>query len=83
MVRQEIEITEEQDRVLDQLARIRRVPKEDLVRLAITLLLAADDAQQDIEQARARALSAIGRFRGDCADVSERHDAYLADAYAE
>lgn len=83
MIRNEIDIAEEQDRLLDQLARIRQVPKEDLIRLAITQMLADDDAQQDFAEARARALSVIGQFRSDCTDVSERHDAYLADAYAE
>jgi post-segregation antitoxin (ccd killing protein) len=80
MVRMQIQFTDEQQAELRYQARKRGVSISAVVREAVDRELMqhprADDAWE-------RMLAAVGSFRGDGANVSEYHDDYLADAYAE
>ena len=80
MIQIEVQISEEQAQLLEQLAAALRVPKEELSRQVIARWLEAEAPAPVSDEVRARA--AIGRFHTGGADVSERHDEYLADAYA-
>jgi Arc/MetJ-type ribon-helix-helix transcriptional regulator len=82
MVRTQIQLTEKQARALKELASRRDVSVAELVRQAVNLLLESAP-YTDMDERRQRALAAAGRFRSERADVSERHDDYLAGAYAE
>ncbi len=82
MIRTQVQLTEEQDLKLENLAASLRVSKAELVRQAVDLLLEQRAKGQTMEERWARALGAVGAFRGDGANVSEEHDRYLAEAYA-
>jgi hypothetical protein len=83
MLRTQVQLTEEQDRLLGELGRERRVSKAELVRRAVDLLLASEAPGRGTEEQRRRALAVAGRFRSGGRDGSRRHDAALAEAFAE
>lgn len=71
----------------DQAAELRdRAQKEgeslaSLVRRAVDRLLRGTGEHGGREQAKQRALAAVGRFRSGVTDLSTRHDHYLDDGY--
>lgn len=75
----QIQLTDEQAAALRRRANARRVSVAAVVRDAVDRELAADGSTQ---ASWARALAAVGRYRGDTANVSVEHDAYLDEAYA-
>jgi Arc/MetJ-type ribon-helix-helix transcriptional regulator len=80
MERTQISLTEEQADRLRRLARRRRSSMAALIREAVDRVYPGSrqrDADWD------RALAAVGGFRSDRSEVSERHDDYLADAFGE
>jgi len=79
MIRTQIQLTEEQAEGLKQLAARRGVSMAALVRESVDRLLDADD----YEARWRRAMSAVGKFRGDGANVGEEHDKYLEEAYLD
>lgn len=83
MLRAQIQLTEEQDRLLGDLGRERRVSKAELVRRAVDLLLAEEASGRGSEEQRRRALALAGRFRSDKDDTARRHDEALGDAFSE
>ncbi len=82
MIRTQIQLTEEQDRRLEQLAAARRVSKAELVRQAVDLLLERNALERSPEELRRRALALAGRFRSGYHDTARRHDEVLAEIYA-
>jgi Arc/MetJ-type ribon-helix-helix transcriptional regulator len=78
MMRTQIQLTEEQDRRLEALAATNDVSKAELVREAVDLLLRERANAATRQQRRERALTVIGAFAGDGANVSTEHDAHLA-----
>lgn len=83
MLRTQILLTEQQDRALARLAAERRASKAALVRQAVDLLIAQAGPGDERNRRWERALAFTGTFRSDRDDVAERHDDYLADAFAE
>lgn len=79
MVRMQVQVTEAQAEALRALAVERRVSISEVVRGGVELALASHLEPSD-EERRARALAAIGRFRGGGGAVSEEHDRYLAES---
>jgi len=78
--RTQIQLTRAQIAALKAVAARRRVSMAAVVRDAV------DDAvgrQPDTgqERRRQRALEVVGRFRSGRRDVSQRHDAHLAEAF--
>lgn len=78
MHRIQIQLTERQERMLREMARLRGVSISALIREGVDHLTAPEHDRR--EKARARALALIGAFAADAPDVSRRHDDYLADA---
>ncbi len=83
MLRTQVQFTEEQDRLLEDLSRARRVSKAELVRRAVDLLLSYEAPGRSPEEQRERALAVAGRFRSGRNDAARQHDAALAEAYRD
>lgn len=77
MVRTQIQLTEEQARVLHQRAAQRGTSMALLIREAIDAAIAQDEERER----RRRALEVIGRFPSGLHDVSVNHDRYLAEDF--
>jgi hypothetical protein len=78
MIRLQIQLREEQVSALKRIARQEDASISELVRRGVDGLIRGDDTiLWD------RAMSVVGRFSGDAADVSERHDDYLDRALSE
>lgn len=74
--RTQISLTSAQARELRRLSRQRGTSMAALIREAVDRTYGGGD-----EEARwRRALDAVGGYRSDRSDVSERHDDFLADA---
>jgi post-segregation antitoxin (ccd killing protein) len=80
MVRMQIQFTEEQQKELRYQARKRGISISALVREAVDHELSRRGTKNEAWE---RMLGAIGCGHGDGSNVSEYHDDYLADAYAE
>lgn len=83
MLRTQVQLTEEQDRLLENLSRERRVSKAELVRRAVDLLLSREAPGRSPEARRERALAVVGSFRSGGRDTARGHDEALAEAYEE
>jgi hypothetical protein len=81
MIRTQIQLTEEQARLLRQAARERGVSMAEVVRRCIDRGLAAE--VPDRATRYARALEVVGSFedRTGARRVAEAHDEYLGGAY--
>jgi hypothetical protein len=79
MIRTQIQLTER------QADRLRKAAAERGESIASIIRDAIDQALDQDERAdrRRRALEAIGGYRSGQTDISERHDEYLAGAFAE
>ena len=82
MIRMQIQVTQDQARALKRLAAERGTSQAALAREGIeqVLRLNAPSSEAALRE-RARAVAGIGASGLD--DISERHDDYLAEAYAE
>jgi hypothetical protein len=78
--RTQISLTEEQARRLRRLARRRRTSMAALIRDAVERAYPERDSA---DAAWDRALASLGGFHSGRTDISENHDAYLAEAYGE
>ena len=79
MVRMQIQFTEEQQAELRHQARKRGISISAFVREAVDRELGREEI---LDEAWARALSVVGSGRGDGTNVAERHDEFLAEAFA-
>ncbi len=77
MIRTQVQLTEKQARALKRAAAARGVSMSALIRDAVDQVV----GDQSRDRVWERALDAVGRLRGNAADVSEEHDRHLADAY--
>lgn len=81
MIRTQAQLTEEQDRQLEQIAGAARASKAELIRQAVDMLLRQRAVGRSTDEQWHRALAVIGAFRSGERDVAREHDAYLAEAY--
>ena len=77
MERTQISLTETQARELRRLAKRRGTSMAALIREAVDRTYGAPDDEKRWK----RALDSVGGFSSDRADVSERHDDALAEAF--
>jgi hypothetical protein len=82
MVRTQIQLTEEQAKVLKRIAQSRHLSVAELIRSAVDSMIKSSSAI-DIEERRKRAIDSVGRFRSGKRDISMSHDAYLEEAYGK
>lgn len=81
MLRTQVQLTEEQNRMLGDLVREQRVSKAELVRRAVDLFLAEEMLGRDLKAQRRSALDVAGSFRSGGGDTARRHDEALAEAF--
>ena len=81
MLRTQVQLTEEQDRRLEEIGRERSLSKAELIRRAINRFLAQEAGGPTPEERRQRALAVVGKYRSGYTDTAEHHDAVLAEAY--
>lgn len=79
MIRTQISFDEEQYEELQRRARENGVSMAAFVRQAVDAAMEEGDRTTRTR----RALSAIGRLHGGGANLSEEHDRYLAETFAE
>jgi len=79
MVRTQIQLTEEQSENVRRFAAEDGISKSDLIRKAVDELT----TKRQQRELRARAMEAAGCFRSELGDLSEKHNEYAAEAYAE
>ena len=80
MVRTQIQLTEEQSETLKKIAAQKNLSMAEIIRQGIDLYLRIYGTVS-LEERRERAIKAAGRFHSGQKDLSERHDAYLAEVY--
>lgn len=88
MAQIQVTLPDDQRAALDELARIRNIPVDELVRKGIEDMLRSarplgDGRAHRSPEVKRRALEAIGKFSSGLGDLSERHDDYLAEDYDE
>lgn len=82
MVRTQIQLSEEQARILKELAGKYDTSMAELIRQAVDDWLRSTNVV-DREERKRRALAAVGRFNSGVSDLSENHDRYLAEAFGK
>jgi hypothetical protein len=82
MIRSQMQLTNDQMRALKELARRENTSVAELVRRAVDYWLRAASPISPDER-RSRAIAAARGFPSGIADMSERHDEYLSQIYAE
>lgn len=82
MHRIQVQLTDDQERALKEMARLRDTSISALIREGIDGLLAPETRRGDRRHKRALALIGMFDSKGP-GDVSERHDRYIADAIHE
>lgn len=80
MVTRNIELTDEQNRRLEELAAALQRSVSELIRERIEEVLKAD-ARPSEQDLRRRAAALSGRFRSGLTDLSTEHDRYLEDSF--
>ncbi|MCB0015261.1 MAG: ribbon-helix-helix protein, CopG family [Anaerolineales bacterium] len=81
MIRTQIQLTEEQARVLKRLSREQKRSVAELIRQSIDLYLTSS-GQSSLEQKYAKALALAGQFASGDVDLGRRHDDFLDEAFA-
>ena len=80
MIRTQIQLTEEQARVLKAQARREERSVAELVRECVAEYLARRRTP-DVQELARRARSLKGRFRSGATDLAEAHDRHLDEAF--
>jgi hypothetical protein len=80
MVRTQIQLSEKQAKDVKRVARTRGVSMAEVIRQAVDAIIGATP-NVCAEEQRARALSAVGKFRSGRVDVSRNHDRHLEDGF--
>jgi plasmid stability protein len=82
MIRTQIQLTSEQSRKLKRVAARKGTSVAEVIRQSIDRTLVSEE-MPDRTELIARARSVFGMYRDSATDVSENHDRYLAEAFAE
>ncbi|CAN5790453.1 hypothetical protein BH23ACT11_BH23ACT11_21320 [soil metagenome] len=81
MLRTQVQITEQQDKLLEAIGRENRVSKAELIRRAVDLMLDRQSVGRSPEEQRERAIAVVGRFRAGKNSTARLHDETLAEVY--
>ena len=82
MVRTQIQLTEKQFKALRETAVREGVSMAEVIRRALEKVTEGRNLP-DKEEAKKRALAAVGSVHSDLTDLSTRHDDYLEEIYSE
>ena len=82
MVRTQIQLTEQQAEMLRNLALREDVSIAELIRRSINNYFRVAK-QPSLEEKKRRSLEVVGKYSSGHGDVSQNHDQYLANIYAE
>lgn len=80
MIRMQIQFTEGEAEALRAEAALRKTSISAVVRAAVDSCVGRPQTGVSLEERKARAIAACGRFRSGLGDVSARHDEYFADS---
>jgi len=80
MVRTQIQLTEEQSKALKTLSAQRDISVAELIRQGMDFYLQSCGTISQTKR-RQRAIKTAGQFYSSQADLSEKHDVYLAAVY--
>lgn len=80
MIRTQIQLTDDQARVVKKLAAARGISMAEFIRQAVEGIIQAYPVIDREERVR-RAREIVGKFSSGKSDVSGKHDAYLEEAY--
>lgn len=80
MVRTQIQLTDDQARMVKKLATARGVSIAEIIRQAVEGIIHSSPAI-DREERVKRAREIVGKFSSGKSDISGKHDAYLEAAY--
>jgi len=80
MVRTQVQLTENQAKIIKKVARAQGVSMAELIRRAVEKEISLGMIT-DEEEKHKRALAIVGKFKSGKRDVSRKHDAYLEEAY--
>lgn len=78
MIRTQIQLTEEQARVLRDQAAAQGRSMADLIRESVDRYLASPP-RRDPDALRQLALAVVGKYRSNLGDLARNHDRYLAE----
>ncbi len=81
MVRTQIQLSEEQHKLLRQLSEIQHVSVAHIIRECIDSYVKQASASSRDEIVK-RAIAVIGKFSSPETDISTNHDKYLAESFA-
>jgi predicted transcriptional regulator len=81
MVIRQIELTEEQDRRLEEVASRQGRSVSELLRERVNAVLHEEEPEVPREEFRRRALAAAGRFNSGLPDLGTNHDCYLEENF--
>ena len=79
MVRTQIQLTEEQVKVLRKIAITSHLSVAELIRRAVDTMIKSS-VTVDPDERLKRALEIVGKFSSGKRDISRKHDVYLANA---
>jgi len=80
MVRTQIQLEEDQMQWLRRKALEKGISISQLIREVLSIYRANEERLP--EDKKERAIKAVGRFESRISDISEKHDAYLSEAFA-
>jgi len=80
MVRTQIQLEEDQMKWLKRKASEKGISISQLIREGLSIYRANEERLP--EDKKERAIKAVGRFESGISDISEKHDAYLSEAFA-
>jgi hypothetical protein len=82
MIRTQIQLTEQQAVRLREMSTRRGVSVAALIRQGVDVVIARS-GERSLDDLYRRAAAPVGKFRSGRHDISTRHDAYLAEHFAE
>lgn len=80
MVRTQIQLTENQARILKKMAAQRRVSMAELIRRSVDQLIRSPMTANP-EERKKKAVEAAGQFSSGNKNISRRHDDYLSEDF--
>lgn len=83
MATAQIQLTDEQARALERIAKAEGKSVAEVIesRIGAWFLQPPQTQAEDREELKRRALAAIGRFRSDVTDLAAEHDRYLDEEF--